>query len=317
MTMDLRPLKTSIKSILTSPAAHRRVGKAIANRVNYIAANNFVRRIMKSVTLPNGVLPYPCDYADGLYLFEGPSGAYRCSHLEFLQESESLGHAELISTEFPGRIPKESLLISRPFVNSSDWVDTLKEEMGAKPFKQAADLEAEAVEALSVQEERILYQNLQVHSDKFLLSVAYEPTPKELINAALHRFASRFGGKLPENTELLVSSDMMMRIRGVVRDLSISKTKWHSGYIGRWSYADDVSVPVFSDAGRPKSMRFMEDEDILIYAGEDSGQVTDRGINPVDPISTNTDYIPGRGWIISRTISMAVDLNKVLLARVA
>lgn len=316
MAMDLRPLKTSIQSIVTSPAAHRRVGKAIANRVNYIAANNFVRRILKSVVLANGELPPLCKYREGLYLFDGPSGACRIEYTPKSFETESLGPAELTPQVNPGERPSEKLMLSRPFATTSNWAETIKEEANQKPVKTAADLEFQAVNELSVQEERILYQNLQVHSDKFILSIAYDPTPKELINAALARFAIRFGGKLPENTELLVSSDMLMRIRGVVRDLSISKVKWHSGYVGRWDF-EGVSVPVFTDAGRPKAMRFLDHEDIIIYVGEDAGQVTDRGINPVDPIMMNVEYLPGRGWVISRTVSMAIDLDKIMLARVA
>lgn len=315
MTMDLRPLKTSIESITTNRAAHKRVGKAIANRVNYIATNNFVRRILKPVVLAWGELPPLCKYLDGLYLFDGPSGAYRREYTVTWHEAEKLGPAELTPHVNPGERPVETLLVSRPFAVWRGVVDSLKEEVGQKPRQTAASLELEAVTALSVQEERILYQNLQVHSDKFLLSVAYDPTPRELINAALARFAARFGGKLPENTELLVSSDMLMRIRGVVRDLSISQVKWHSGYVGRWGFGEE-SVPVFTDAGRPKETRFLEDEDIIIYVGEGSGQVTDRGINPIDHIDINVERYPGRGWVISRTISMAIDLDKIMLARI-
>lgn len=316
MTMDLRPLKTSIESILRSTSAHRRVGKAIANRVNYIAANNFVRRMLKPTVLAHGERPPQCTYQNGLYLFDGPTGAYRREYRLSQQEVEKLGYAELTPSANPGETPKEQLMLSRPFAACNNWIDALKQEAGTAPYKTTADLEYQAVNELSVQEERVLYQNLQVHSDKFVLSTAYQPTPRELINAALGRFAARFGGKLPENTELLVSYDMIMRIRGVVRDLSISKVKWYSGYIGRWEF-EGISVPVFSDASRPKGMRFLEDEDILIYVGEEAGQVTDRGINPVDLTHINREFLPGRGWVISRTVSMAIDLDKIMLARVA
>lgn len=316
MTMDLRPLKTSIESILRSTSAHKRVGKAIANRVNYIAANNFVRRMLKPTVLAQGEQPPLCTYQNGLYLFDGPTGAYRREYRLSEQEVEKLGYAELTPSANPGETPKEQLMVSRPFATFNTLVDALKQEAGTAQHKTTAEFEYQAVNELSVQEERVLYQNLQVHSDKFVLSTAYQPTPSELINAALGRFAARFGGKLPENTELLVSYDMIMRIRGVVRDLSVSKVKWHSGYIGRWEF-EGISVPVFSDAGRPKGMRFLEDEDIIIYVGEEAGQVTDRGINPVDLVQINLELLPGRGWVISRTVSMAINLDKIMLARVA
>jgi hypothetical protein len=173
------------------------------------------------------------------------------------------------------------------------------------------DLDLQTRYSLSTLEERFVLHQIEKVATTVLLSRSYQPTSAELVDISFSRFFQNNPAVNPFAVEMYVSSEVALSLVGS-RQFTPAR-KLASGYVGTWHTqiaGFDRKFPIFTDAIRERSQRFILDGQVIVYLRNKVGSlVCDHAITktPLQNHPINT-VVGGFGWEF--TYDTAVSIGK-------
>lgn len=263
------------------PEVHRVLGQRMADSL-YMTANRqgFMRKYLAKIEVAQGSIPrFPVRAKDvtAVWLTSPTKVASTITQDKWLT-------------------PPELSIIARPFVNQNEINQSAGDVLDEKFV--------EATEAVMVAEDRLWYKQVKeiVGVDNNMTIISGQLTPFSLSQVAVN--VSRWGMKTPH---VLMASDLYMDIIGNSEFYTAIDPVARHELLLTGQLATLYGMAITSDAYRHEAHRVLnQGEFFVISESLNHGAYSDRGGIQSTPIDITTEQIPGRGWVLSEQIAMAI-----------